>query len=58
MQERRATTAAAASTQGRVLGPMSRRESPHGMEEISVALPRARRVHFAPGIISLRCQHL
>ncbi len=52
MQERRATAADAVSTQGlSVIGPMPRRESSHGLEEISVALPRARRVYFAPGII-------
>jgi ubiquinone biosynthesis protein len=52
MQERRATPESVASTEGlSILRPMPRRKTSHGIEEIQVALPRARRVYFSPGII-------
>jgi ubiquinone biosynthesis protein len=52
MQERRATTADAVSTEdSSLIGPMPRRKSSHAIEEISFALPRARRVFFSPGVI-------
>jgi ubiquinone biosynthesis protein len=52
MQERRATAADAALTEDlKVVRPMPRRKTSHAIEQISVALPRARRVYFSPGII-------
>lgn len=52
MQERRATAADAVATEDlSVVRPMPRRKTSHGIEEIQVALPRARRVYFSPGII-------
>src|SRR5260370_12542737 len=52
MPERRERAADAVSTQGSsFLRPMPRRKSSHGIEETSIALPRARRVYFSSGII-------